>query len=403
MAWHYIKRTIEPALRNASEHFPALALTGPRQSGKSTVLHHCFPDHTVVSFDDPLNRARALDDPRLLLAANSGRLILDEIQYVPELLSYIKIAVDADRHKNGRFLLTGSQRFALMKNLSDSLAGRISLMELLPFDFREAGEALPGAPMGLECFVNACLRGTYPQPVLDAGIASDAWYSSYVQTYLERDISSIYNVGDLRDFTRFLRLLAGRCGQQLNLSALAGDVGVSVNTIKRWVSILEAGSILHLLEPYHGNAGKRLVKSPKVYFTDCGLICFLTGVTDREQLIKGPLAGPLFENYIVQETVKTFVNNGKMPRLHFFRIHSGPEIDLLIEGQGGKQWPVEIKITATPNLSMADSLEKARHEVRGATAGTANIVCLCEKLLPLSRHVSATPVGTFLAELRAFV
>jgi uncharacterized protein len=402
MEWQYIKRTIEPVLCDAAGHFPALALTGPRQSGKSTLLKHCFSDHTVISFDDPLNRARAVEDPRLLIATNKGRLILDEMQYVPELMSYLKIAIDDDRRNNGRFLLTGSQRFALMKNLSDSLAGRISIMELLPFDAQEIGASTEKGA-GEESFLRACLRGSYPEPALDPGMKRDAWYSAYLQTYLERDISSIYNIGDLREFTRFLRLLAGRCGQQLNLSALAGDVGVSVNTIKRWVSVLEAGRIVFLLEPYYRNFGKRIVKSPKVYFIDCGLVCFLTGISDREQLLNGPLAGPLFENYCIQETVKLFVHKGKIPRLYFLRITGGPEIDLLVEGPAAEMLPVEIKMTATPNMAMAASLEKALREFRGVNAGKARIACLCREPVPLHRAITAVPMGDFLSELRAFV
>jgi hypothetical protein len=403
MTWHYIKRTIEPVLADAARHFPALAITGPRQSGKSTLLKHCFPNHTVISFDDPLNRSKAVDDPRLLLATNQGRLILDEIQYVPELLSYIKMSIDDDRRNNGRFLLTGSQRFALMKNLSDSLAGRISILELLPFDLQETAAIAPANESGIENFVRACLRGAYPELVLNAELGRDTWYSAYMQTYLERDISSIYNIGDLREFTRFLRLLAGRCGQQLNLSGLAGDVGVSVNTIKRWISVLEAGRIIFLLEPYHKNFGKRVVKSPKVYFTDCGFVCYLTGISDRDQLLKGPLAGPLFENFCIQETLKVLINNGKMPRLYYFRIHSGPEIDLLVEGPGLKLLPVEIKMNATPNMGMAVALEKAMGELSGITVHKTFITCLCEEPVSLRRTITAIPVNGFLSELVSFI
>ncbi len=245
----YIHRHIEATVKNLINSFPSLAITGPRQSGKSTLLIHTLPDYQYVTLDDPLIREQALSDPLFLLESIGDKAIIDEIQLAPQLLSYVKIKIDSNRNKRGRFIFTGSQQFTMIKNLGDSLAGRIALLELLPFSVQEKAAATSHLSI-LDGFVNACLRGSYPGLVTDPSLDASAWYGAYIQTYLERDIRSIYNVGNLRDFQRFLQLLAGRCGQVLNLSGFAVDIGASVPTIKSWLSMLEACRIIYLLPQF---------------------------------------------------------------------------------------------------------------------------------------------------------
>jgi predicted AAA+ superfamily ATPase len=396
----YVPRKIESVLEKLVKQFPAVVLTGPRQSGKSTVLNKKFPRHQYFSFDDPVLRDQAINDPNLFLD-NAGRnIIIDEIQYVPELLSYLKIRIDRDRSQKGRFLLTGSQQFSLMKNLGDSLAGRIGLLELLPFGMPEK-KNIPG--LGLttptDYFVHACLKGDFPEIAVHKEMDSHIWYAGYLQTYLERDIRSVYNVGSLRDFQQFLKLLAARCSQVLNLSNISGDIGVSVNTIKRWVSILEASRIIYLLPPYYGNLGKRITKTPKVYFVDCGLVCYLTGLKNRDHLLNGPMAGALFENFCVQETIKTFLNRAERPPLYYLRTHNNLEVDLLIETGLRTVIPIEIKLTKTPKPAMAENIDALRKIFPKVNFKKGKILSLSESEQPLTAHVTAQPLDDYLAEI----
>lgn len=353
---NYIHREIEPRLKKLIRKFPSLALTGPRQSGKSTLLKKVFSKtHQYVSFDDPLTRQQAVSDVRFFLDQFKGAVIFDEIQYVPELLSYLKVRIDEDRGKMGRFILTGSQKFALIKNLGDSLAGRICLLTLLPFSRDELKHApVLRAKMAdyQSAFLLACLRGSFPELNVRKNIDFQNWYGSYIQTYLERDVRTIFNIGSLREFQRFLQLLAVRCAQVLNLSSLSNDLGVSVNTIKNWLSVLEASQIIYLLQPYYQNFGKRITKNPKLYFLDCGLVCYLTGIRDKRYLLNGPMAGPLFENYVIQETVKACSAAGQVANLFYVRTHNDLEVDLIIE-KGMALFPFEIKLTKSPKFEMA--------------------------------------------------
>ena len=351
----YVPRDIEEKLLGLLQAFPCLVLTGPRQTGKSTLLTHLLPDYRYVTLDDPLQREQALSDPRFFLDSLGERAIIDEIQYAPSLLSYVKMIVDSNRDQRGLFVFTGSQQFAMIRNLGETLAGRIALLELLPFGIAEKRRALD-LPDTLSAFAHAALTGSYPEPALYPMADIHAWYSSYLQTYLERDIRTIYNIGNLRDFQRFLQLLAARCAQQLNLSEYSRELGVAVPTIKNWLSILEASRIVYLLPPYHANLGKRIVKAPKLYFLDIGLVAHLTGIRGRELLLKGPLAGPLFENFCIQETVKIYLHRGERPPLFYLRTAAGLEVDLLVERTFGKVVPVEIKLNKTPSASLASSL-----------------------------------------------
>ena len=393
----YIPRDIEPVVRAALRQAPAVAVTGPRQSGKSTLLRHLLPDYAYLTLDDPLTRRQALEDPELLLDGAGGKVVLDEIQYAPSLLSHIKMRIDRNRGAKGRFVLTGSQQFALMKGLSETLAGRIALLELLPFGLREARRA--GAPASPRAaFVQMCLRGSFPEVAVDASLDARRWYASYVQTYLERDIRAVYDVGSLREFERFLQVLASRCAQTLHLSALAGDIGVAVNTVKRWVSILEACRMIYLLPPYHRNLGSRTVKAPKTYFLDAGLVCYLTGLHDADHLLAGPMAGQLFENYCVQEALKATWSAGARPRFFHLRTKGGLEVDLVVEGAGGRVRPFEFKLSATPKPEMARPLGRFCAEVRGSEDG--GLVSLFPDARPLADHVRLLPLDGFLDDIR---
>ncbi|MCK9458955.1 MAG: ATP-binding protein [Proteobacteria bacterium] len=395
----YIKRDLEPALRETLKQFPAVAITGPRQTGKSTLLLHALPDYAYVTLDDPLSRRQALDDPELLLDQAGEHVIIDEIQYAPSLLPHLKMRIDRRRGERGRFVLTGSQQFALIKNLGDSLAGRIGLLELPPFGLGEAARvATSSGTRG--AFERACMRGSFPEIVTSPELDATRWYASYVQTYLERDIRGLYDVGSLREFERFLQLLAARCAQALNLSALANDVGVAVNTIKKWVSILEAGRIVYLLPPYHGNLGKRVVKAPKVYFIDCGLVCYLTRLRDAQHLMHGPLAGPLFENFCLQEVLKAMLSEGVPPRLFYLRTKNGLEVDLLIEGVDGRLCPFELKLAQTPRAEMGGALARFADEFGALRPEAGEVVTLGAQARQLTKTIRAVPVPALVATVR---
>lgn len=398
----YIHRQIEEILEYAIKHFPALALTGPRQSGKSTLLEHIFgKTHTIVSFDDPITRERAISDPKLFIESAGEKIIFDEIQYVPQILSYIKILIDKDRHKYGRFIITGSQQFNLIKNLGDTLAGRIALFNLLTFSVEEKRHVsflTDKLSTAQECFIHSCLRGSFPETTIYPDIDFDTWCGSYLQTYLERDIRTIYNIGILREFQQFLRLLAGRCSQILNLSSFANDLGVSVNTIKKWISILAACQIIYILPPYYRNLGKRITKSPKVYFSDIGLVCYLTGVKTKEHLFNGPLAGALFENFVIQETVKYFFNKGIQPNLYYLRTHNNIEIDLIIE-KNLQLYPFEIKLTKTPNVGMASPIERFKKIFSKLKINTGSVISISEENVALTKNVSVINMDSYLRQL----
>ncbi|MDO9288844.1 MAG: ATP-binding protein [Thermodesulfovibrionales bacterium] len=378
--------------------FPCIAVTGPRQSGKSTLLIHTLKGYKYVTLDDPITREQAISDPQLLLDTLGTKVIIDEIQLAPRILSYIKIRIDSARSVKGQFVFTGSQQFSLIKNLGDSLAGRIGLFDLLPFSLDEMLKAASHKTV-TESFVHAALRGLYPEPVTDMTIKPERWFGSYVQTYLERDVRSIYNIGNLRDFQRFMQLLAGRVGQLLNLSSFASDLGVSVSTIKSWLSILEAGRIIYLLPPYYNNLGKRVTKAPKAYFLDIGLVCYLTGIRDKTHLLQGPLAGPLFENFCVQETVKHFLNAGQRPPLYYLRTSNNLEVDLLIEKSYQELIPVEIKLSKTPTPVMAKPVVRIKETFDKLPLRDGFLVSLSEKSIQLTADVKALPLDGFLKKL----
>lgn len=395
---NYISRQIEAALLTCLETFPSVVVTGPRQSGKSTLLTHTLPGYRYITLDDPVTRERALSDPRLFLSTVDLPVILDEIQWSPHLMSYVKMEIDRQTHRKGVFVFTGSQRFPLMEGLSDSLAGRIAILELLPLSYSEKRTCL-SFPDTVSAFSDSALRGSYPDLAVNRRIDPETWFGAYVQTYLERDVRTLAQVGDVRDFQRFMQLLAGRCSQLLNMTHFANELGVSVPTIKRWISILEASGIIFLLPPYHSNLGKRVVKSPKVYFMDIGLVCYLTGVRDQRHLLDGPMAGPLFENFCIQETVKHFHNRGLRPNIYFFRTNNGLEVDILIEQSFKRVLAVEVKLTKTPTPSMGSNLLRFRQVFDGLDIHRSLIVSLTNESFPMGNDIFSTSFDDYLAQI----
>lgn len=341
-------RTLSLTLNRLAQSFPVVAVTGPRQSGKTTLVRRVFSDKPYVSLEDPAERAFALEDPRGFLARFAAGAIFDEAQRWPDLFSYLQGMVDADRSP-GRFILTGSQQFGLLSGVTQSLAGRVGMTRLLPLALGE----LPTGDVESLGLDGLMLRGLYPalhaQPVMP-----EDWFASYVATYVERDVRQVLNVQDLSAFQRFLRLCAGRTGQLLNLSALAGEAGIAQSTARAWMSVLEASDLVYLLPPYHRNFGKRVVKSPKLYFVDVGLACWLLGIRSVDVLNLHPLRGALFETWVVGEFLKARLNAGQPPDLYFWRNNNGLEADIVFEVAGCLQ-TVEIKSgqTVTPDYIRA--------------------------------------------------
>ena len=343
-----IYRQIEPTLRRLAAGFPVLALTGPRQSGKTTLARALFADRPYVSLEDPAERAFAQEDPRGFLARFAAGAVFDEAQRWPDLFSWLQGMVDEVRVP-GRFVLTGSQQFGLLAHITQSLAGRVGVAHLLALSVTELS-APPLPPLDLD---RVLLAGGYPA-IHAHGIPPGDWLAAYVETYLERDVRQLVNIVDLNTFQRFLKLCAGRTGQLLNLSALAGEAGISAGTARAWLGVLEASYLVHLLPPYHRNFGKRLVKTPKLYFLDAGLAAWLLGIRDPATLALHPLRGALFETLIVSEVLKHRRNAGASPDLYFWRDNNGLGVGLLIE-EGAALQPVEIKSgrTVTPDYIRA--------------------------------------------------
>ncbi len=346
-----IKRTMHSTLLRLAKGFPIIAITGPRQSGKTTLARAAFPDKPYVSLEDPDIRALAETDPRRLLSTYSEGAILDEIQRAPQLFSYLQTQVDANL-RPGMFILTGSQQFGLLSGISQSLAGRVGMVQLLPFSIPE----LHSAGVLLDNLDELLYRGCYP-PLYDRDLSPGDWYAAYMATYVERDVRRLINVRDLSSFQRFLKMCAARTGQLLNLSSLAADCGISHNTATAWISVLEASYIVHLLHPHYRNFNKRLVKMPKLFFCDAGLAAWLLGLRKPEEVAFHALRGNLFETLIVSELLKQCFNEGRPSNLFFWRDSKGLEIDLLLEN-GDDLTPIEIKSGATISPDFTDSLKK---------------------------------------------
>lgn len=399
----YIRRSLEPVLKKAVAEFPAVVLTGPRQSGKTTLLKRLFGRrYRYVSLEAPDVRASAVEDPRTFLDVHSPPVIFDEVQHLPALLSYVKEKIDADRGKYGQFLLTGSQNLLLAEQVTESLAGRGAMLRLLPLSRREAeGRPQLSLPWEAKCRSSrntACgvverwqgfLRGGYPELVARPDRDAHRWHASYIQTYLERDVRTLRQVGDLTQYQNFLRVLAARSAQLLNLTDVARDLGVAVNTIKAWLSVLEATYQVIVLRPYFANVGKRLVKTAKVYFTDVGTLCYLAGLKDPEHAAAGPMGGAIMETAVLSEIVKTLTHRGVDPRVYFWRTSAGTEVDFVIDA-GGKLVPIEVKLSATPRPVMASSIRSVQEDFR-ETALPGYVVHPGDVCLPLSPGVTALP------------
>jgi predicted AAA+ superfamily ATPase len=335
-----IIRTATEEVKMLAKQFKAIAIVGPRQSGKTTLARHVFSNKPYVSLENPDIRQFATDDPRGFLEQYPAGAIFDEAQRVPELFSYLQQILDENSEK-GQFILTGSNNFLLQENISQSLAGRIAYLYLLPFSVEEAEKAI-GQPQNIE---DIMYQGGYP-PIYDNQVAPERWLPNYIRTYIERDVRQIKNISNLNLFERFLKLCAGRTGQLLNMNSLAIEAGVDSKTIASWLSVLESSFIIHLLKPHHQNFNKRLVKMPKLYFYDTGLACSLLGITKATQLSLHPLKGNLFENFVVGELVKERFNKNLPLNLYFWRDSTGNEVDIIID-EGTTLFPVEIKAGKT--------------------------------------------------------
>jgi uncharacterized protein len=342
----WIPREIAGHLQDAASQRPALLLTGSRQSGKTSLIERTFPSYRYVSLDLP-SVAEEAESGEGFLARHPPPVILDEVQYAPGLFRYLKHAIDQRRDQPGQFLLTGSQKFALMQGVSESLAGRVAIVELHSLSLAEL-ERWSGTQAGGETFWQWTFAGGYPE-LHAAGLPPGRFYSDYVTTYLERDVRQVLNVRNLRDFDRFLRLCAIRTGQLLSMNSMASDIGVSPNTVRSWLSVLEASGIIVLLEPYYRNLGKRMVKTPKLYFLDTGLACFLAGFRTLDDLRGSALLGAFFETQVLAQIVRWYSNRGLQPTVYFFRDHHGNEVDFVIP-VGERLKLMEAKLSETPDL-----------------------------------------------------
>ncbi len=372
-------------LLEASRRFPAVVVTGPRRAGKTTLLRRLFPNARYLLLEDPDIQSRIRSDPRAFLQGLKPPVIFDEIQNTPDLLAYVRTRIDAEPRRQGQWLFTGSQEAPLMQGISESMAGRAAVLQLLPFSLAETAKV-------------SLLHGGFPEVLAHPG-ARDLWFASYLQTYLERDVRAITNVRDLATFRRFLAVLASRHGQVLNKSDLAAPLGVSVPTITGWLSILEVTGQIILVPPYFENFGKRLIKSPKLYWGDSGLACFLLGVTSASELERSPFRGALFEGFVAGEILKSQANRGMRKELYFFRDQQGLEVDFLVPRPNATLWLVEAKATMTVQPAMASSLLSLRRSSPDRFA--RSIVVHQESRSPVA--TSALAPGVDAIDLKRFV
>lgn len=399
----YYKRLAENAIKKQEKMFKTILVTGARQVGKTTLLKNMNPNMNYITLDDMILNQSAVEEPELFLKANKPPIIIDEIQYAPNLLRYIKMVVD-NSEKKSLYYLTGSQQFHLMKDVSESLAGRVGILNLLGLSLREIKEIEFNEPfLPTEEYLskrkkhvkeisyneiwNIIHKGSMPALYQEESDV-DMFYAMYVSTYIERDVRSLTQVGDTLSFLKFMTALASRIGQLLNLNSIANEVGITIPTAQRWLSILVASNIVYVLEPYYNNIMKRAVKTPKVYFLDTGLAAYLTKWKTSEVLESGTMAGNFFENYVIVEIIKSYYNTGELrPPVYFYRDKEKREIDLIIE-ENGKLYPIEIKKTANPSKDMIENF-KVLETVSQVQEGA--IICMYDKIINLDEKNKVIP------------
>lgn len=345
-----ITRLLGTKISDAAEKMPIIAVTGPRQSGKSTLIQQLFPDHTYLNLEDIELRQFALSDPKGFLLSAGKKATIDEVQYAPDLLSYIQVITDRDKIA-GQFVISGSQNLLLMQNIAQSLAGRVAIFNLLPFSLEEIHKS----QFALPAYEDYIFKGFYPR-IYDLDLNPTNWLQDYLRTYVERDVRQILNVGDLGVFRQFLEICAGRIGQLINLSEIGNAIGVSYQTVNKWISVLETSFIVYTLRPYHQNFNKRIVKTPKLYFYDTGLACALLNLRNVDDLNRHFAKGALFENFIINEIYKNQINRNLLPKNYFWNVSGSYEIDLLLD-KGGQLMPIEIKSGRTINNHFFDGLK----------------------------------------------
>ena len=402
----YYRRSIEQVINEYKEQFPILLLTGPRQVGKSTLFKELFrEEYKYFSLDDPILKEQIVNDPRLFLKNNPEKLIIDEIQYAPSIFPYLKMKVDENR-EDGMYLMTGSQAFVLMKNVSETLAGRVGILELQGISLREQFDVEFNKPFipneeyiserekNITEYTNLWQRihrGYMPELVFNDKKKWEFFYSSYVQTYIERDVRDLITISDESKFLKFMISLASRSGELLNYGAVANEVGVSNETVKRWVSVLRTSRIIYLMEPYFNNHLKRVIKTPKIYFMDVGLLAYLTKWPTPETLANGAKAGNIFETFVISEIVKSYLNAGIInPPLYFYRDKDKKEIDLIIE-EAEKIYPIEIKMSASPDKEMAKNFSVLKGKI-DKEIGTGVIICQYDNKFYLSDDILVLPI-----------
>ncbi|WP_420265676.1 ATP-binding protein [Candidatus Magnetominusculus dajiuhuensis] len=379
----WIKRDAEDLIRGLGNQFPVVFVTGARQVGKTSILTHLFPDFAYVTLDDPAMAEEAVNAPQDFLNSLKLPSIIDEAQYAPELFRHIKLIVDKAKLR-GQFFLTGSQSFPLMQNLSESLSGRSAIVNLQPLSAHELSNA--GLLTSIGDYISA---GGFPALYADNGIDRKYWYPSYISTYLERDVRNIMHVGSLRDFNRFLRAAAVRTAQTLSFADLSRDVGVSPNTIKVWISVLEASHIIYLLEPYHRSLGKRLVKSPKLFFLDTGLAAHLMGLYSWHEITNSHMSGALWETYAFNQIQRRLLSQGiNNPPIYYWRTKGGREVDFIVE-KGGRFINIEAKMTGSPTSDTAKGFSHFK-DYYGADAVLKEfIICRVSKDYAIGKGVKA--------------
>jgi predicted AAA+ superfamily ATPase len=370
----YVQRSLKKTFHDSIQQFPAVLITGPRQSGKTTFLQHELAQSAYLSLDDPLNRDFARQDPNGFLDQFPRKqVILDEIQYVPEILPYIKMRIDRDRSP-GKWILTGSQQFHLMKDVTESLAGRLAVLELVPFSLDELSDSQ-------YLLQDILWTGLFPEPSCYPE-KRNLWLKSFIQTYVERDIRQLEAVRDYRSFEMFVNLCAAFHAQEFRPAKLAGECGVSQPTIASWSKLLETSYMTVMLPPFFKNYGKRIIKAPKLYYMDPAVVCFLTRQPSPESSLRGGFGGPLFEGLVISEAFKSFFNVGQKPSIFFWRSQSGLEVDLIIQARG-LLWPVEIKLTATPSANHIRPIEKFKKTAGKEASEQGILVCRVKETTPL--------------------